>query len=146
MIEVDDNSSTARDFSSRGVEICVLQSLLCSAHHHCHCTLDEAPLVPQNPQYPGSNSILDNNLSRHTSSVARNFFTPSSSTPSPSESAFSIHRAAAMTCFGSWDMIHTRPFTPTAQSRGNLLPRRGRRKCLGSCSLVRETVVNENEE
>lgn len=71
----------------------------------------------------------------HKSSVLKNFFVPGSSSPPPSGSTASIHRAIAIVCFTSFELIHTLPFTPTATSRGNREPRSGRRKCFGSKSL-----------
>ena len=72
----------------------------------------------------------------HKSSVLMNVFIYGSSNPPPSGSTTSIHRAIAMVCFTSFELIHTLPFTPTATSRGNRDPRSGRRKCLGSKSLL----------
>lgn len=72
----------------------------------------------------------------HKSNILINFFIYGSSSPPPSGSTASIHRAIAIVCFTSFDFIHTLPFTPTATSRGNREPRSGRRKCLGSKSLL----------
>lgn len=72
----------------------------------------------------------------HKSNVLMNFFIYGSSSPPPSGSTASIHRAIAIVCFTSFEFIHTLPFTPTATSRGNREPRSGRRKCLGSKSLL----------
>ena len=72
----------------------------------------------------------------HKSNVLMKFFIPSSSNPPPSGSTASIHRAIAIVCFTSFELIHTLPFIPTATSKGNREPRRGRRKCLESRSLL----------
>lgn len=53
----------------------------------------------------------------------------------PSGSTASIHRAMAIVCLISFAHTHTRPFSPTALSKGNRPPRRGRRKCPGSRRL-----------
>lgn len=71
----------------------------------------------------------------HNSRVLNIFFTPASSTPPPSGSTTSMHLAIAIVCFTSLALIHTRPFKPTATSRGNRAPRRGSRKCFGSSRL-----------
>ena len=56
----------------------------------------------------------------------------------PSGSAASMHRATAMVCFGDLQFIQTRPFMPTAVSKGNMEPSKGNKKCLGSSSLDEE--------
>lgn len=76
----------------------------------------------------------------HISSVPRNFFTPSSSMPPPSGSTASIHRDTAMVCFTSFVLIHTRPFTPVATSRGNRDPSKGSRKWFESSNLPGDIV------
>lgn len=73
------------------------------------------------------------------SSVSNNFLTSSASILPPSGSAASIHREMAIVCFTSFALIQTRPFIPTAASNGNLPPRSGNKKCLGSNKLKRKS-------
>ena len=71
----------------------------------------------------------------YTSNVLRNFSKFCSLIPPPSGSTASIHLAIAITCLGSLALTQTLPFVPTADSRGNRAPRRGRRNCCESRSL-----------
>jgi hypothetical protein len=74
--------------------------------------------------------------------VSRKAFTlfASFSVP-PSGSTASIHRAMAIVCLISFAHTHTRPFSPTALSKGNRPPRRGRRKWSGSRRLRTTPLV-----
>lgn len=81
--------------------------------------------------------------------MLRNFFTAGSSIPPPSGSTASIHRDTAITCLGSFVVIHTLPFRPAADSSGKRDPRNGSKKCCGSnnlCCPMHERNGKEGEQ
>jgi hypothetical protein len=71
----------------------------------------------------------------HISNVLKIFTSSPWSIPPPSGSTASTHRTTAIVCLTSFVLTQTRPFTPTADSRKNREPRKGRRKCFGSSNL-----------
>lgn len=73
----------------------------------------------------------------YKSSVFTNSVTLASSRPPPSGSTASMHLVIAMVWRTSCAFIHTRPFVPTAASRGKRAPSIGNKKCLGSSNLCR---------
>lgn len=81
----------------------------------------------------------------HKSIEPRSFLIPSTSMPPPSGSAASIHRTTAIVCFGALVLTQTRPFIPTAVSKGKVQPRIGRRKWLGSSNLEIEGRRKKSE-